>query len=179
MPSDKNVSINVLFWIFTALIMVLFTHASVAHSNERLLAWPVSEDLTKLKFPESLQAHEVRKGRMIVAPELLPGNDVSVGQEKKNAPVKGDTLSIQLFNDVKHDVKIDSVKHHADGTMIINGKLKNHDHSTMVMTIGKEEYLITVQDMNTGMLYRVRGNSRDGSGSVTEIDMKKMPPMIR
>jgi hypothetical protein len=47
------------------------------------------------------------------------------------------------------------------------------------MTIGSDGYLITLQDMKKGLLYRVRGNSQDGSGSVTEIDMKKMPPVIR
>jgi hypothetical protein len=47
------------------------------------------------------------------------------------------------------------------------------------MTIGSDGYLITVQDMNKDLLYRVSGNSGDGSGSVTEIDMKKMPPVIR
>jgi len=63
--------------------------------------------------------------------------------------------------------------------MTISGKLKDHKNSTVVMTMGKEGFLMTIQDMNRAMLYRVRGNSIDGSGSVTEIDMRKMPPVIR
>ena len=71
------------------------------------------------------------------------------------------------------------MNHNADGTIIVNGILKDHKMRTVVMTIGSDGYLLTVQDMNKDLLYRVSGNSSDGSGSVTEIDMKKMPPVIR
>jgi hypothetical protein len=36
-----------------------------------------------------------------------------------------------------------------------------------------------VQDMNRALLYRAAGDSRQGSGSVTEINMQNIPPMVR
>jgi hypothetical protein len=161
------------------IIVAVFVQVSIAHDANRLLAWPVEEDVTQMKANVSLQAHEVRKGKIAISQDILPATDSTEGQRVQIAPSTGDTLSINLFNDVKYDVKIDSVKHHADGMMIINGKLSDHNKKTVVMTIGAKGYLITVHDVNKSRLYRARGNSKDGSGSVTEIDLKKMPPVIR
>jgi hypothetical protein len=176
MSTHKIIKRNYTSWILTTVILALFAQVSISHGAGRLLAWPLDGGVTQSKSKVSLKSYEVRKGQIALAPEILPK---TAGAVKRIPPAKGDTVSINLFTDAKYDVKIDSVKHHANGTMIISGKLKDHKYQTVVMTIGPSGYLMTVQDMNKSKLYRVRGNSRDGSGSVTEIDMKKMPPVIR
>jgi hypothetical protein len=179
MSNYKIFTPNYRGWILFCVIFLLFAQVSISYGAGRLLAWPQDGGMTQSKSKASLKSYEVRRGQIALAPEILPKNAGAVNRQAGIAPSKGDTVSINLFTDAKYDVKIDSVKHQANGTKIISGKLKDHKNRTVVMTIGSEGYLITVQDMNKSMLYRVIGNSRDGLGSVTEIDMKKMPPVIR
>jgi hypothetical protein len=175
----KSFMSNCVVWILTCTFLVLFLQVSVSHSAGPLLAWPIDEGLTQSQPNVSLKPHELRKGQIALAPEILPKPAGAVDRQAGIAASKGDIVSINLFTDVAYEVIIDSVKHHADGTNIINGKLKDHTIETVVMTIGPDGFLITVQDMNRALLYRAAGDSRQGSGTVTEIDMKKMPPMIR
>jgi hypothetical protein len=181
MGTYKMFTDNHMGWILIAVILVLFAQASISHGAGQLLSWPIDGAVTQSKSNTSLKSYEVRKGQISLAQELLPSPAGVVGRQTGIAASKGntDTVLISLFADVVYEVTIDSVKHHADGTMIISGKLKDHKIGTVVMTIGPDRFLITVQDMNRSMLYRVTGDSRLGSGTVAEIDSKKMPPMIR
>ncbi len=168
-------------WTLTAVFLAFFAQASISHGAGQLLSWPLNGAITQTSPNASLKSYEVRKGQIALAPELLPGPAGGPDRQTGIAASKGDTdtIFISLFADVTYEVIIDSVKHQTDGTMIISGKLKDHKIGTVVMTIGPEGFLITVQDMNRSRLYRAAGDSRQGSGTVTEIDMKKMPPIIR
>jgi hypothetical protein len=173
---------NCVAWMLTCAFIFLFSEASISHGTGPLLAWPVAGGGSiQSKSTEALNPHEMRKGRIALAPEILPKPAGAADHRAAIAPSKGDddTVSVHLFSDVSYDVIVDSVNYHADGTMIIHGKLKDHKIGTVVMTIGPDGFLITVQDMKKGLLYRAEGDSRQGSGTVTEIDMTKMPPMIR
>jgi hypothetical protein len=182
MSTHKIIMVNYTGWILLALIFVLFVRIPVSRGAGQLLAWPVDEGMKQSRSTdESLKSYEMRKGRIALMPEILPRPAGAVGRQTGIAVSKGDTdtASISLFGDVTYEVIIDSVKHHADGTMTINGKLMNHTMGTVVMTIGPDGFLITVQDMNRALLYRAAGDSRQGSGSVTEINMQNIPPMVR
>jgi hypothetical protein len=169
--------------LLLALILALFTQISVSYAAGPLLTWPVDSDGTMMRSmsADPLKPYELRKGQIALSPEIFPGAPGMVNSRSEVTTSKSDTdtSSISFFADVVYEVIIDSVKHQADGTMIISGKLKDHTMGTVVMTIGPEGFLITVQDMNRAFLYRAAGDSRQGSGSVTEIDMSKIPPMIR
>jgi len=178
----KKYKIFSIIYKYLPLIFVmifLFGQASIAQGANRLLVRPVDKDSTQTKARVILQAHEVRKGNIALSEDMLPPVAGKGNRRVQNIPSKGDTVSINLFDDAKYDVNVDSVEHHADGIVIVNGKIKNHRFRTVLMTIGSDGYLITLKDMNKAMLYVVSGNSSDGSGSVTQIDMKKMSPLIR
>ncbi len=166
--------------MLVVVILALFIQPSLSQGAGPLLCWPLDGAVTQSRpdapMESPLESYEVRKGQIALAPELLPGPSGSAGAASKG---DADTVSVSLFADVTYEAIIVSVEHHADGTMIISGKLKDHAIGTVVMTIGPDGFLITVQDMNRSMLYRAVGDSRQGSGTVTEIDMKKMPPVIR
>jgi hypothetical protein len=181
MNTHKIITRHYLVLIWAVAILAVFTQVSISHSADRLLAWPIDGGSAKVQSNVALKPHEVRKGQIALAPEILPKHGGAVDRRAEIAVSKGDTdtVSVNLFADVAYEVMIDSVKHLADGTMIINGKLKDHTMGTVVMTVGPDGFLITVQDMKKGLLYRAAGDSRQGSGSVTEIDMQKMPPMVR
>lgn len=179
MSNDKIFTLNYRGRLFIAVIIALLAQVSIAQTAGRLLVWPVKEEVGQTKARVSLRQHEVRKGKIAINQYMLPKTDSKGNRRIQVVPSKGDTVSLNFFDDVAYDVKVDSVNHHADGTIIVNGILKDHKLRTVIMTIGSDGYLVTVQDMNKDLLYRVSGNSSTGSGSVTEIDMKKMPPVIR
>ena len=179
MSNDKIFTLNYRGWLFIAVILALLAQVSIAQGSGRLLVWPVKEEVAQTKARVSLRQHEVRKGKIAINQDVLSKTDSKGNRRIQVLPSKGDTISIYLFDDVKYEVKVDSVNHNADGTIIVHGILKDHKLRTVIMTIGSDGYLVTVQDMNKDLLYRVSGNSSNGSGSVTEIDMKKMPPVIR
>ncbi|MFZ3156837.1 MAG: hypothetical protein WA124_04935 [Smithella sp.] len=179
MSNYKVVALNYRGWILIYIFLALFAQVSISYGAGRLLAWPKKEGITQTTSSASLKSYEVRKGQIVVARDILPKRAGAEDNQTGSPPARGEKISLNLFPDVTHEVNINSVRHYANGTMIISGKLKDHKNSTVVMTMGNEGFLMTVQDMNRAVLYRVRGNSLDGSGSVTEIDMKKMPPVIR
>jgi hypothetical protein len=179
MSSDKIFTLKNRGWLFIAVMLALLAQVSIAQGAGRLLVWPVKEEVAQTKARVSLRQHEVRKGKIAISQNMLPRIDSKGNRRTQVVPSKGDTVSLNFFDDAKYDVKVDSVNHNADGTIIVQGKLKNHKLRTVTMTIGSDGYLVTLQDMDKDLLYRVSGNSSNGSGSVTEIDMKKMPPVIR
>lgn len=158
-------------------MLALFLQLSTVYAANRLLVLP-AEDETQMKARHSLNSYEIRRGSIVMSRQILPPDKKS-NRLVRIVPSKGDELSLNLFEDVKYQVKVDLVKSHANGTVVVHGKLKDHKMRTVIITIGSDGYLITLQDMQKRLLYRVRGNSIDGSGSVTEIDMRKMPPVIR
>ncbi len=180
MNTYKLYACNYLVRILICTFSVLFIHILPSYSAERILVWPSNEVMVQLESNKNPEAHELRKGKIELSPDILPKQG-SLDKKAAITPAKrdDDTVSINLFSDVNYDVIVDSVKHHADGTTIINGRLKDHKIETVVITIDPEGFLITVQDMKKGLLYRAKGDSRTGIGMVTEIDIQKMPPMIR
>jgi hypothetical protein len=179
MINHKIFTPNYRGWLFIAVILSLLAQVSIVQAAGRLLVWPLKEEVAQTKARVSLREHEVRKGKIAISQDMLPKTESKGNRRMQVVPSKGDTVSLNFFDDVIYDVKVDSVNHNADGSIIVNGILKDHKLRTVIMTIGSDGYLVTVQDMNKDLLYRVSGNSSNGSGSVTEIDMKKMPPVTR
>jgi len=160
-------------------ILTFFVQISVAQAANKLIVWPAEEGVAKTKSKMVLQPHEIRKGKILISQDVLPPIAGKQNRRAQIVPSIGNYISLNLFSDIAYDVKVDSINRHANGTVVVSGKLKNHKMRTVIMTIGPDGYLITLQDIKKGLLYRLRGNSGDGSGSVTEIDMKKMPAVIR
>ncbi len=174
---DRIFTVRYSILIFIS-ILAFFLQMSAVQAAGRLLVWPVKEDVTQMKARQILHPYEIRKGQIAIQQEILPP-DKKLNRQTRIVPAQGDDISLNFFADVQYDVKVDSVKRHANETVVVHGKLKDHKMRTVIMTIGSDGYLLTLQDMKKGLLYRVRGNSRDGSGFVTEIDLRKMPPVIR
>lgn len=135
------------------------------------LAWPVSISSGKKsseRMPSNM-AYEKRHGTINVASGVLLAD----------SPVmEGDALTVTLFSDVSYQVIIDSVKRNPDGTTVFSGKPVNSELSTFVLTSDSQNFLMTVQDAQKNMTYRVTGNIGQSNGSVTEINKREMPPVI-
>jgi len=165
-------------WILAIVILVMFGQMSLAHGSGHLLVWPLDGATQRAKANVSLEPYEIRQGPVAIASEILP-QDSGAARKARIALSVGDTVTINFFDDVTYKVTVDSVIHHPGGTMIISARLSDHKIGTVVLTIAPDGFLITVQDLNRNLLYRVTGNSRLAAGMVTEIDVTKIPPMIR
>ena len=162
-------------------MVIVFATASISMGADRLLAWPADRGGKQAKDREPFQAYEIRKGGIALSQDLLPEPSGKADRRTTAAValMKGETVSVRLFDDVSYDVDIDSITHHKNGAISISGKIQDDDMGTVVTTVGPDGYLMTVQDMKRSRLYRVTGDSRTGVGSVTEIDTARMPPVIR
>jgi len=165
-------------WILATVILVVFGHLSLSHGAGHLLVWPRHDVTAHSAAGVSLHPYEIRKGPISLAPEILPQAS-SAARQARIAVSGGDTIEITFFADVTYQVTVDSVTYHQADTMTINARLNDHKIGTVILTIGAEGFLITLQDMNRALLYRVTGDSRTTAGTVTEIDVTKIPPMIR
>ena len=151
---------------------------SFSHAAEYLLIQPLDEASVRTSARISLKPHEIRKGQISLAPGIVPQIS-GAARQAKIAISGGDTVTITLFADVTYQATVDSIAHHPDGTMTINARIKDHKIQTVVFTIGPDGFLITLQDLNRDLLYRITGDSLSATGTVTEIDVTKIPPTVR
>jgi hypothetical protein len=170
---------GLLTWV--ALVFLIFGQVAPASSAQRLLLRPAESVAARSEANVAYKPYEIRKGRVVLAADILSQPPVAANRQAKVVASTADTetFTLSFFADVAYEVTVDSVTHLPDGTMIINGRLKDHQLETVVLTIGPDGFLITLQDMLQALLYRVAGNTVSAEGDVTEIDMTKMPPLIR
>lgn len=164
-----------------ALVFMVLGQASPAQSTQRLLLRPSESVATRSEANIVNKPYEIRKGRVVLTADILSQPPVAADRQAKvvASTEDADTVTLSFFTDVTYPVTVDSVTHLSDGTMVINGRLKDHQIETVVLTIGPDGFLITLQDMLQALLYRVAGNTASAEGEVTEIDLTKMPPVIR
>jgi len=165
-------------WILAAVVLVISGQMSLSHGAGHVLVWPLGEIKAGSEANVSPKSHEIRKGRISISPEIMPQASGTASQSRI-AISRGDTVTLTFFADVTYKVAVDAVTYHPDDIITISGGLHDHMNRTVVLTIGPASFLITLQDVNRALLYRVTGDSGQASGTVTEIDMSKIPPMIR
>jgi len=165
--------------LMTVFFLTLLVHTVMAHGAEYLLVWPAQEESLQVKSSESHESYELRKGRVSIAPAILAQAGFARDKRKAKVISKGDSVLMSLFEDLQYQVNVENISYHLGGTTTLSGKLKDHKIGTVTMTVGEDGFLITIQDMNRSYLYRVAGDSQNAAGVVTEIDMKKIPAVIR
>ena len=102
--------------------------------------------------------------------EMAPGETSS-----RNISFKGMQLLMSFFPEKEMTVTVDSESRSAN-VISLRGHQVDSDISTFSMTITQKNYLITYQDIDNAVIYRVVGNVGSGIGKVVEIDLKKLPP---
>jgi hypothetical protein len=88
----------------------------------------------------------------------------------------GMSLLMSFFPEQETRIIVDAESHTADNVISLGGHQVKSDISTFSMTITQEKFLITYQDLDRAVLYRVVGDVKTGLGEVTEIDLRKIPP---
>lgn len=181
MNTRTSSSIRGALWLLKTLFLILVVQASVAHGADRWLVRPQEEGVaqSQSKSMISLQSHENRMGQIILAPESLTAYGSASNSKAGIRSSTEDLFLISFFADANYEVIIEQINTQADGTRIVSGKIRDHNLKTFVLTIATDGFVLALQDMNRNLLYRATGNPSSGLGMVTEIDMKKIPSMIR
>ncbi|TWI71174.1 hypothetical protein LZ24_01972 [Desulfobotulus alkaliphilus] len=86
-------------------------------------------------------------------------------------------LSLSFFPEQTYTIIINGESRPRNNTLSLSGKMEGHSLASFSATLTPENYLITLQDLDTAMLYRVTGNTETGEGRVREMDLLAMPPM--
>ena len=89
MSNYKIFTLNHNGWILISVIFFLFAQVSISYGAGRLLVWPVNEKVTQMKAKVSLKSHEVRRGQIALAPEILPRPAGAVDHQVRIVPQKG------------------------------------------------------------------------------------------
>lgn len=163
-----------------AIFLAVFGIVATSQSADRFLVRPADPGTGQSEANVSLKPYEIRRGQVVLESDILPQPPNGDSETKIAASTRGtETINMSFFDDVKYEVRVDSVVCYPDGTKIINGSIIDHKIGTVVLTIGSDGFLITLQDMNQALLFRVAGDSQSSAGTVTEIDMTKIPSVIR
>ncbi len=85
-------------------------------------------------------------------------------------------LVLSFFPEQKIRITVDSESRPNANLLLLRGHKGESKISTFTMTLTNETYLITYQDLDNGMIYKVVGDMTSGEGQVTEIDLEKLPP---
>lgn len=172
------------------LIVSIFCIAVVVFHSEKCSAgqdipWlivpsaEVGHNITSGADPKKLEVYVKRIGSVNFAKDIFVPQNARTGKhELSKKSFHGQTMAVSFFPGQSFGVTIDSESRPSDDALTLHGRLKGHDVATFSLTVTSEGYLLTIQDMGTGMMYRVVGSSASGNGRVQEIDMKLIPPRL-
>lgn len=86
-------------------------------------------------------------------------------------------LMLSFFPDQDFRIIVDSESTSESDILSLGGRLNSAAFSTFSMTVTTDTYLMTFQDVDNGMTYKVVGDMETGIGRVTEYDLTKLPPV--
>lgn len=169
--------------VFFIYLIILSFACSWAYAENDVFSilWPVelSESSTQL----SDGSHQPQEGQHILRTGSV---NLAVDRFLPEYPEKDNTtatsfndaiLAFSFFPDKQYSIRVDSEFRPGQNAYILNGRIIDQDMASFSMTVTSESYLITLQDLDEAIVYRVVGSSETGLGVVTEIDLTKTPPI--
>ena len=126
--------------------------------------------------PASHPGYVTRVGSVSLASDLLLPVSVSTGMRTAAAgSMANKTLPFTFFPDAQFAIRIKADSRPRPGVLSLNGQAQGQDMATFSLTVTPESYLITFDDSDSRVRYRVVGDTETGVGEVTEIDLRNMP----
>ena len=180
---DRRVSIRklcmrMLLMVFVGLIIVHNAFANPSNSLNLLSpASALSDQSINQITQEQTELYIKRTGGVSLGAVDIFRKELTVSNSSSRTTVfMGKQLVIRFFPEREIIVIVDSESHSPGNVISLGGRQINSDISTFSMTITQGDFLITYQDLENGVTYRVVGNVETGQGKVVEIDLKKFPP---
>ncbi len=171
--------------VFLIYLIILSGLCSWAYAeNDVLLTlWPAEVSEARQQVPGSSEQHQegphiLRTGAVSLAVDRFLSEPPEGGRPRATATSFHDALlSIAFFPDKKFAIRVDSDSRPRSDAFILLGRIQDQELASFSMTVTPESYLITLQDLDEAILYRVVGSSETGMGMVTEIDLSRIPPI--
>jgi hypothetical protein len=91
---------------------------------------------------------------------------------------EGKETHLSLFDDVDFYITFTQVSRIKEGQTLAQGHLSGHELATVTLTQLNDRYLMSIQDMENDLIYRITGNEFTGKALIIEVDLKKMPAQI-
>ena len=167
--------------VHTVLLLIVVAVTCPAGNDEKKITalTPVtaSETVSANNVKEEGNAYIKRKGEVSFAVDtFLPKSPKTGRRAAANTSFKGRSLSVSFFPEQTFSIDVNHDSRPQKEMLSVNGKGKSKKLSTFSMTVTEDTYIMNYQDLDTATLYRVIGNTQTGLGTVTEIDLEKLPP---
>ena len=176
-----------------ALVVFMHSFSGLSFAAEYNLVWPVEAGslLAPTTAPVIAKAQTAGPNEQYitcVSVVAIPTNAVEICAQM----TRDDVMRLSFFNQsggrnatqtqIAYRVAVKSVKSNANGVVSLSGKVEGpdivegHAIESFVLTTSKDGFMITMQDFERKILYRVVGDPRRGEAVVREIDLTKVPP---
>jgi hypothetical protein len=179
----SSLTLGKLSKIFVLLFLSVFAGQGLSAAASRTIVL-LQPDATEARVAgtagrESGKAYIARSGQVVFAArELFLGRGSSGGRDARTSEsFAGAEFVLSFFPGQNIRINVDSESESKTGSLSIGGRQQTGDFSTFSMTITDESYLITFQDLQSSMTYKVVGDMATGIGRVTEFDLDKLPPV--
>jgi hypothetical protein len=169
-----------IFLLGLVMILMSNTNALSGEGVSMIILRPVENASLEKKVASNNEVYEVRKGVVSLDTRAFYQRAAENTLSNNNSPVlmKDKTVQLNFFPQKGFNVMIERENRLDNNVILLSGKVIGLDISTVTVTITPDFYIINLQDMPNSTIYRVVGNTLTGIGTVTEIDQKKIPPMI-
>lgn len=166
--------------IHTVLVLILTAvTAPAANDSLKIIALtPVtaSDNISANIVQDKGNVYIKRKGEVSFAADtFLPKSSKTGRRAAANTSFRGRALSVSFFPEQTFNIDVNHDARPQKDMLSVNGKGRSKKVSTFSMTVTEDTYIMNYQDLDTATLYRVIGNTQTGLGTVTEIDLEKLP----
>lgn len=177
--SLKSAVSTVVLFLILAICGVNGSFAETVRIIELLKPAITEAGAANLAMKEPGEVFINRTGQVVFAVEELLADPESSQADNAmvNAAFSETQLVLSFFPEQEVRITVDSESRPGRNILSLGGHQGENSISTFSMTVTEESYLITYQDLDSGMVYKVVGDMVTGVGRVTEIDLKKLPPV--
>ena len=164
----------------TAVLAALLTCFATAAATIVILQPGAVEPRNFAKVSENAEEGYINRIGQVVftAKDLFSAQPVTDMEENEIAQsLLQSELMLSFFPDQDFRIIVDSESALGKDILSLGGRLHSAAFSTFSMTVTNDTYLMTLQDVDNGMIYKVVGDMETGLGRVTEYDLTKLPPV--
>ena len=179
-----NILCHLLYWPATLAILIFLLFGSTAYAQSNVIKTLWTADTSTLTTGDQSRISsntinaQIKKGMVQLAIETF-SPQLTNHKETPSMPrisFKQRILSLQFFPEHDFRIHISSDIRNQSGALSLRGHLESHKVSTFTMTVTKQSFMITLQDLKDEAVYRVIGNTSTGLGHVSLIDLRSEPP---
>jgi len=138
-----------------------------------------ADDAVSGTAPRAAEPYIRRVGRVRFDTDVfMPVSPRTGRRAPVSASFRSQSLGLAFFDDARFEVSVDATSRPQDAVLALRGRLANESVAAFTLTVTADGYLMTLHDLDGGLLYRVVGDTDTGTGRVTEVDVTKMPPVM-